>query len=189
MVRGENMIEEDFKFFLESLRRAMGRMNDPHYFQLSVATEDGGKKIFRERVYCYELYHQLRCVLGNWFPYKLDGEVDKAGHPIIRKRKIPDLIVHKPGEMNLNLVVIEVKPISVRAHQQELEKDLETLQYFLGEEGKYYYAVMLVYGDGKQNLHETIRSKVASFSRNCGNRILLVWHGGCKQEPEILCFE
>jgi len=184
-----NMIEEDFNLFLGSLRKAGGRMNDPHYFQLSVATKEGDKKIFRERVYCYELYHQLRCILGDCFPYKLDGEVDKGGHPIIRKRKTPDLIVHKPGEMNQNLVVIEVKPISVKGHLKELEKDLETLQYFLGEEGRYYHAIMLVYGDGKQNLHETIRSKVASFSKSCGNRILLVWHSGCEREPETFCFE
>ncbi len=31
----------------------------PHlYFQVEL---DGGDPVYRERVYCYELYHQLRC--------------------------------------------------------------------------------------------------------------------------------
>ena len=29
------------------------------YFQLSL---DGGDPVYRERLYCYELYHQIRCL-------------------------------------------------------------------------------------------------------------------------------
>jgi hypothetical protein len=82
-----NMIEQDFKYFLECLIKATRKM-DSHYFQLPVA--QGDEPIYRERVYCYELYHQLRCILENNFPYKLHGEVDKGGHPVIRGFKKPD---------------------------------------------------------------------------------------------------
>ena len=119
-------METDFKQFIECLEKAGSRM-DRHYFQLEVAGSE--ESIYRERVYCYELYHQLRCAIGDSFGYKLDGEVDKAGHPIIRQDlgpKKPDFIVHVPREMNRNLVVIEVKPVTVE--NNELARDLEKLK-------------------------------------------------------------
>lgn len=49
-------------------------------------------------------------------PYSLCGEVDKAGHPLIRGHGLdhlkPDFLVHDPGDLDENLVVIEVKPIT-----------------------------------------------------------------------------
>jgi hypothetical protein len=102
-------MENEFKHFMRCLEEA-GRRIDRHYFQLDVAGSE--ESIYRERVYCYELYHRLRYVLGDSFPYKLDGEVDKEGHPIIRPRLGPkksDFIVHVPGKMNRNLIIIEVK--------------------------------------------------------------------------------
>lgn len=67
---------------------------------------------FRERVYCYELYHQLRLALPANFLYTLQGEVDKMGHPIITGGVKPDFILHKSGTMNDNFLVIEVKPLN-----------------------------------------------------------------------------
>ena len=102
-------IESYFEYFIECLIEATGKI-ESHYFQLPVAGDE--RPIFRERVYCYELYHQLRCTLVDDFPYVLDGEVDKAGHPILRTElgaKKPDFIVHMPGQMDQNLVVIEVR--------------------------------------------------------------------------------
>lgn len=87
------------------------------YFLLPVADREGGEPLvqYRERVYAYELYHQLR---RRWPPwrYSLGGEVDKRRHPIIRdgclKNVKPDLIVHVPRDMNHNLAVIEIKGAS-----------------------------------------------------------------------------
>ena len=177
-----NMKEEYFEVFMEGLIEAGRRMVDPHYFQLPVASEEEGKKVFRERVYCYELYHQLRFILGDSFPYKLHGEVDKAGHEFIPGAKKPDFIVHDPGDMENNLVTIEVKHIETDV--DELENDLRTLRLFLSKE--YYRAILLVYGDNVHDIPETVRSKVISFSRECENRILLVWHSGWGQEPEVI---
>lgn len=60
------------------------------YFQLPVAGEEPQ---YRERVYCYELYHLWRCNWSNHFQFSLSGEVDKQNHPIIRKNAKPDYLL------------------------------------------------------------------------------------------------
>ena len=67
------MIERRFAEFQDKLIAATTRIADD-YFQLPVADAEGA---YRERVYCYELYHQLR---SEWrdFPFSLGGEVDKG---------------------------------------------------------------------------------------------------------------
>ena len=85
------------------------------YFHLPI---DGSNlPIYRERVYCYELYHQLRTIWPDDYPFSLGGEVDKSGHPLFRdhpklRDAKPDLLVHQPGNMDGNLVVLEVKPVN-----------------------------------------------------------------------------
>ena len=80
------------------------------YFRLNI---DGGDPIYRERVYCYELYHQMRTLWPKGSTFRLNGEVDKRAHPILKglgaDHAIPDLLVHRPGTMKGNHAVIEVK--------------------------------------------------------------------------------
>jgi hypothetical protein len=90
--------EKDFKYFLETLINATSKIEE-HYFQLPIAGQKNPR--FLERVYCYELYHQLRFTLCNQFPYKLNGEVDKNGNPTILQGLGPvklDFIVHVPRD-------------------------------------------------------------------------------------------
>lgn len=173
-------MEKDFQYLLESLKRAARRINR-HYFQLDVAGSED--PMYRERVYCYELYHQLRCVLGDNFLYKLDGEVDKATHPIIQQglgAKKPDFIIHVPGKMDQNLVVIEVKPATVKVN--ELREDLKKLEGFL-DKARYYHAIMLIYGDGEHELAQRIRDEIKNFPEEC---ILLAWHSWARKKLEIV---
>ncbi len=173
-------MEKDFDFFIRCLLDA-GEKIEPHYFQISTA--GANELIYRERVYCYELYHQLRNALGDDFLYKLDGEVDKEGHPLIRPTlgpKKPDFIVHIPGKMNRNLVVIEVKPITTE--NRELEKDINTLKGFL-EKARYYRAIMFIYGEGE------CRNNIIQMAKNSigdNNRILLVRHCRPGEKPLIV---
>lgn len=175
-------MHSDFKRFAESLDEAGKRM-DKHYFQLDVAR---GESKYRERVYCYELYHQLRCTLGNDYPYKLDGEVDKNGHPIIHPAlgaKKPDLIVHVPRRMDRNLVVIEIKPVTVG--MTGLRTDLEKLKGFL-DVANYYRAIMLIYGNGENgelDLPKEILDEVENFSED---RLLLAWHHGPGEKLRVI---
>lgn len=53
----------------------------PEYFLLPI---DGADPIYRERVYCYELYHQMRRRWPDDRRYILNGEVDKSAHPYFR---------------------------------------------------------------------------------------------------------
>lgn len=71
------------------------------YFQLPVAGAEEPE--YRERVYCYELYHRWRCHWFDSFPFSLSGEVDKTGHPLIRGAPKPDFLVHIPGQMTISL--------------------------------------------------------------------------------------
>jgi hypothetical protein len=113
------------------------------YFQLRI---DGGNPVFRERVYCYELYHQMR---KNWpddCRYHLNGELDKSAHPILSELGAgsakPDFLVHTPGAMDGNYAIIEVKHSIVVAG---VRKDLKTLDLFV-RKVEYQKAIYLIYG-------------------------------------------
>ena len=175
-------MKNSLNLFMRGLEEASQKMQDEHYFQLEVAGSE--EPIFRERVYCYELYHQLRLVTVDIFSYKLDGELDKHRHPKIEEMcgpKVPDFVVHKPGKMD-NLVVIEVKPVTVRGHLKELKNDLEKLICFVSKV-KYHRGIMLIYGDGDTDLPQEIRDEV----ENCNEkRILLVWHSGPGEKTVVV---
>ena len=71
---------------IEFIKTGMDRVSGSFF---SVVTCGDVKPIARERVYCYELYHQMRSIQenDNKYPslckYILHAEIDKSGHPII----------------------------------------------------------------------------------------------------------
>lgn len=149
-------------------------MHDPGYFALPVA--GGENLLYRERVYCYELYHQLRVCMERepFFRYTLHGEVDKKGHPKIADKcgeKIPDFLFHVPGEMD-NLAVMEVKPSP--AGEGELKDDVEKLLCFM-EKAAYHRGILLIYGDGKDEAPASIEIARKLIGQST---ILLMWHKG-----------
>jgi len=172
------MKEQNFQQFMKCLMKAIENM-DAHYFQLPVAGSD--EPIYRERVYCYELYHHLRCALGDVFPYKLHGEVDKTGHPLIRKIKKPDFIVHEPGNMS-NLVVIEIKSVTVKNRINKLSEDFEKLKWFIDNVG-YYRAIMLIYGNVNGNVPQNIREEIEKVK---DERIIVIRHYEPNKKPKII---
>lgn len=107
---------------LEALLQATKSISDS-YFLLPIAGCD--RPIKRERVYCYELYHQLRIVL-DCAPLMLMGEPDKSGHPKFFKKGInPDFILHIPGEHTQNNTVIEVECV---VNDEHLYKDFKNFK-------------------------------------------------------------
>src|SRR5258708_10818027 len=154
--RGDQMNELD-----SILQRSTAEI-EAGYFQLRVA--GGDAPIYRERVYCYELYHQMRlCWPREGCPFVLNGEVDKGGHPILGPKGlggIPDFLVHRPGDMNGNHAIIEVKAPFARDHQIEI--DLHKLTRFTNEVG-YERAIYLVYGTEAQELVERIYKVAGSM--------------------------
>ena len=176
------MEEKYFQFFLKCLKKAIKKI-DTHYIQLSVADSD--EPIYRERVYCYELYHQLRCILGDAFPYKLDGELDKKSHICYPNGEKPDFVIHIPGKMEQNLVVIEVKKVLVKDHIKELRKDFDKLKMFISNDN-YYRAIMLIYGNVNGDLPQNIKKEIESVR---GEHILVLWHYELTKEPKIISGE
>lgn len=164
----------DIDTFFEALRAATAQV-PPHYFQLQIAGRE--EPIYRERPYSYELYRLLRNSLPENFPYVLDPELDKSGHPILAERVgglKPDLVLHVPGSMEKNLLVLEVKP-AVRG-MEEFRKDLNTLFSFL-EGGEYFTAVELLYGDCQADrITSFVDAFAAKFKDTQGKQAHLLWH-------------
>jgi hypothetical protein len=131
---------------------------EDNYFRLHIDGADA--PIYRERVYCYELYYQMRCrwPAADSCSFYLNGEVDKRAHPILSKLGvggIPDLLVHGPGDMGKNHAVIEVKSSNVR--NNGIAGDLKKLTLFVRAAG-YQRAIYLIYGDeAGAHVERTIR--------------------------------
>ncbi|MCA9678701.1 MAG: hypothetical protein KC464_26975 [Myxococcales bacterium] len=138
---------------LRELLAAATQAIEPGYFELTRADEaaEDGVQIFRERIYCYELYHQLRLRWPEHYGYSLGGEPDKRGHPFFKAGELvranPDLIVHQPGTQHRNLCVLEVKPANARFAR--MEADIRTLNDFVSR-ADYALGVLLIYGDVEQ---------------------------------------
>lgn len=122
------------------------------YFLLPI---HGAAPVYRERVYCYELYHQMRLRWPADCVYRLNGEVDKIGHPYLQDGAAPkpDLLVHQPGHAN-NYAIFEIK--SWPAAVDGIRKDLHTLSLFRNEFG-YQRAVYLMYGGAPDGILARLR--------------------------------
>lgn len=150
------------------------------YFYLNI---DGGDSIYRERVYCYELYHQMRVQWPPHTPYYLNGEIDKAAHPILTRlgaaSSKPDLLVHRPGYMEGNHAIIEVKP--ARAAASGIKKDLITLSLFVNNVG-YQRAIYLIYGGGAADLIPRVELAAAEIE---GRAPIELWIHGAAGESAV----
>jgi hypothetical protein len=168
--------------FLEIVLEASSKI-PARYILFDVA--DRETEIYRERVYAYELYHQMRSLLDEEDAFAgsghlLCGEIDKSGHPIIRKC-IPDLVFHVPGKMAdpANVAIVEIK--SINGSPDGIKKDIETLTYFLSSAG-YESAIHLVYGEEADKI-DAFRGAHAAVH---GKKPLLVWHRRVAEKAEII---
>jgi hypothetical protein len=119
---------------LEQATRAIGES----YFLLRIAGRD--RPIKRERVYCYELFHQLRLALHD-SQLTLTGEPDKRGHPDFPPIN-PDFILHIPGGHESNNAAVEVE---CRVSLEHLIKDLRNLKTM--QERGYRILVLLLFAN------------------------------------------
>lgn len=123
----------------------------------------GGGPVYRERVYCYELYHQMRRLWPVDSHYRVNGEVDKRAHPYFQDggQPKPDLLVHQPGTGE-NYAVIEVK--SARALAREIDKDLGTLTLFRSGLG-YQRAIYQSIGTEALEAAARVQQSAAKFAQ------------------------
>jgi hypothetical protein len=178
-------MEEALIRFEEILATASSRIA-AEYFQLPVADADS---VYRERVYCYELYHQMRSIWGE-FPFSLGGEIDKNGHPHFQEGPHalakPDFLVHVPGNMDRNLACVEVKP-SIRPVEQFIA-DLQKLTWFC-RNAYYYRGIFLAYGQagqdaGGQGLRDKLRRAMPNAPDLDMGRIHVFFHSAALRRCE-----
>ncbi len=168
---------------LTDVFRAATAAIPPGYFRLQI---DGGDPVYRERVYCYELYHQMRSIWPSDTPFYLNGEIDKAAHPILAQLGAagikPDLLVHRPGYMEGNYAIIEVK--TCRMNKAGILKDLRTLNLFVGDVG-YERAMLLVFGD---EVNPELADQISAIASEFGNlpAIELWFHGAVEHPAELI---
>lgn len=144
------------KGFTEILERATAAVT-AEYFLLPL---DGADSVYRERVYCYELYHQMRRLWPEDEPYRLNGEVDKRNHPYFQDptQPKPDMIVHRPGTGD-NFAAVEVK--AAGAENRKITKDLRTLALFA--KVGYRRLIYLIYGEDAERDVERVRACAAQL--------------------------
>lgn len=141
------------------------------YLNLTTTYEPSG--IVRERVFCYELYHQIRLILGNNHKLTLNGEIDKRGHQDFKAedRKNPDFVFHIPGQHEGNTIILEVKG---NIDTEGIIKDFETIKTFISS---YYYQVgiFLLYNHNLSELLEALGDKLDQFiNSEYANQIVII---------------
>lgn len=125
--------------FVEAIQSAAARI-DERYFRLAIAGRD--LPILRERVYCYELYHQLRALPLDFDGLTLTAEPDKSGHPAFKgRRPNPDFVLHTPGEHSHDRTVMEVECRPDLAH---IQRDLR--KFVLFRSIGYCNCILLIFG-------------------------------------------
>lgn len=145
--------------FLEKLILSIKNV-DSVFFRIPTEYELDG--ISRERVFCYELYHQLRLVLSDQHPFYLHGELDKSGHSAFPRnlRGIPDFLFHIPGTHDGNMVIMEVKGM---LDPNNIILDIKKINGFISHPKIHYqYGVFLIYNYAIEDLmsrrmHELFR--------------------------------
>lgn len=183
--------------FMPLLSTACQRI-DSRWFALPVDSRVAARSTaYRERVYCYELYHQLRTfsdalegIAAGAPDYLLSGEIDKAGLNVITVdgREKPDLVWHVPGTSR-NAVVVEVK-CATRWSPRGVAKDLKTLAAFLTvPRRRYKRGVLLIFGPADPaHLQNRVRraAEAASLDPALLTHASLLWHPAAGEEPRNL---
>ena len=135
--------------------------------------------IKRERVYCYELYHQLRCLsLGT----TVTAEPDKRGHPSFAAGRAPnpDMVFHMPGGDSNNAAVIEVECSPTLRH---LRKDLGTLKIM--KEHGYRELILLLFSISAipwRQIESAARSAQLDLSA-----VVVLLHPAAGQKAAVAC--
>ncbi|MCB1186894.1 hypothetical protein KDL29_06965 [bacterium] len=117
-----------------------------NFFNIKVANSKD--TVYLERVYSYELYHQIRLIIGDVSPIEVFAEPDKSGHPDAKnelKNKKPDLVFHSSGTHDDNHLVAEVKnsDYSVPRIYEDVEK---LYNFYRSRKFGYKETVLIIFG-------------------------------------------
>ncbi|MFP3257195.1 MAG: hypothetical protein RXO36_05305 [Candidatus Nanopusillus acidilobi] len=129
---------------------------------------------YKERIFCYELYHQMRKIQEShnyeFLDFvKIEGERVKDDLNIPKKlKKVPDFLAHKPDSDN-NYLVMEVKKAS--SPKRGMENDLIKLISFMDASLmlKYKYGIFFIFGreetSSKEKITDSSKGKNIDLTR------------------------
>ena len=167
------------KEFDRILREASENVQE-EWFKLPVS---GGDAVYRERVYCYELYHQMRCRWPKESRRLLNGEVDKRNHPYFKDcAPKPDLLVHVPGG-SLNYAVIEVKSCSGGTKERIKDDIKKLIQFTQCIKSVYDRAIYLIFGTEARRVAVRVQERLQEHEQEAAK--VEVWIHSCVCEPAV----
>jgi hypothetical protein len=172
----------EIRNFIEVLDQAVRQVKCA-FFKIPVSR---GTPISRERVFCYELYHQFRKITeADESEIIVHAEMDKCGHQEIRTKRKPDFIWHVPGT-NQNYVVMEVKS-AIKLKKVQLKKDIETLNEFVGK-WHYEVGVLFIYSiENSEEIKNAVKRKVPWELIGPGVTVYLGFPNGIELLRNQLC--
>lgn len=139
-------MDEKVESFVEMIKDSLDNVGD-EYYKITTTYESSG--IVRERVFCYELYHQMRLIqsVRGLTDIQIHGEIDKSGHIAFDRnaRKNPDFVFHIPGMMQGNAIVVEIKGKIEGNYQEGVYKDIVTLSKFTNNKHYYHSGILIIY--------------------------------------------
>lgn len=180
-----------FKLIRDAMKQVASK-----YIVLDVA---GGSPKHRERVYCYELYHQMRCLQKQgteYINFTINGEIDKSGSQEVVQNFNPDFVMHTPGNMENNGCVIEVKAKSNSNRyvldKEGVNKDLKTITCML-HCYKYQYGALIFVDVTEGEIAPILQEAEISHLDDIFERVMVFFQNknvssniSCKRLKEIL---
>jgi hypothetical protein len=100
--------------------------------------------------------------MGEYFPLSLNGEIDKKGHPVFRKKDQvnPDFVFHIPGKPK-NTIVVEVK--GTLRSKKGIIKDFFTLLNFV-RRYEYKAGVFVLYNHSIGSLESLLERRLCRLA-------------------------
>ncbi len=177
----------DEQGYINLIREALKRVKE-RYFIVKSNPKPGGFQ--RERVFCYELYHQMRLLHQDTGEIQINGEIDKSGNTDFEElHSNPDFIFHEPSEHKNNKIVIEVKGIinDDKKGVEAIKKDFRTLLFFINKRKvKYETGVFILYRYNFQEFKNMFKETLMEFVKGKKNRnIYIITIKSFGQEPEL----
>jgi hypothetical protein len=179
-------MENHFNILINIIIKSIAKINE-EYFNFPVAGEQN--PIQRERVFCGELYHQIRLNLEE-LPYSVNNEPDKNRHPIIEEQCgaiNPDLIIHKLGEMTSesNLALIEVKRSKGNLTDGIL-KDMKTINCMTTIQYGYFGGIIIVFGELSEVKKRNLINRINEVKHEKTKKLILILIASNAAQPETI---
>jgi hypothetical protein len=161
----------DIAIFLNLFHEALNRV-EGSYYQTNSGSLFLNTNMYYERVFCYELYHQVRLLMdelrakdpATLSSIQFQGELRKepinssiaaqAGLSPLSKKYVPDFLLHSPGSMDYHGLIIEVKS-NPNICFAPIQKDLVKIQEFITRY-KYQMGIFLIINNSMDRMHKLI---------------------------------